>query len=350
MANVTDEYIRDRSPEDYAKIQQYQSDWQKARAAGDQAGMTAAHDGAEAIRAKYSYSGGEDGSKYIPLDSGVKVLDGATINPTPAQEYEDDAPDYDRIAEDLAAQTQASYDKYQQEMGAAQQAQEKAFQAAVDQSVNALESQKGGVKQAGADADQAAYDAYMQIMNPNGAMAEQLAARGLTNSGYSESSMVSAGNTLQTGLQENLREVNRQIHEIDLAIEQAKLTGDMQSAKQLAVYRQQVAEQGLALQQQLTSIGMWGAEQSAAQNQQIFQNAITEAGLTGEYGGKKLPSAQLEELELEYYKYYLDIYKNTGMSQAQAELRAAEAAAQEAEAAAKAQQLNNKYLQSQIGY
>ncbi|MBQ9773122.1 MAG: hypothetical protein IJW30_00485 [Clostridia bacterium] len=334
MAAVTDEYIRDRSPEDYAKIQQYQADWQAARAANDQAGMTAAHDGAEAIRAKYSYSGGQDGSQYIPIGQPQQ---------TPAQQLQAEQVDYDALAADLAAQTQASYDSYAEQMAEAQAAQEAAFKAAVDKSVSALEGQKGGVKQAGADADQAAYDAYMQIMNPNGALAEQLAARGLTNSGYSESSMVSAGNTLQTGLQENLREVNRQLHEIDLAIEQAKLTGDMQSAEQLAAYRQQVAEQGLALQQQLTSIGMWGAEQSAAQNQQNFQNALAEAELTGNYGGQQLPSAKMEELELEYYRYYLDIYKATGMSQAQAELKAAEEAA-------KAAQMNNQYLQGQLGY
>ena len=334
MAAVTDEYIRDRSPEDYAKIQQYQADWQAARAANDQAGMTAAHDGAEAIRAKYSYSGGQDGSQYIPIGQPQQ---------TPAQQLQAEQVDYDALAADLAAQTQASYDTYAEQMAEAQAAQEAAFKAAVDKSVSALEGQKGGVKQAGADADQAAYDAYMQIMNPNGALAEQLAARGLTNSGYSESSMVSAGNTLQTGLQENLREVNRQLHEIDLAIEQAKLTGDMQSAEQLAAYRQQVAEQGLALQQQLTSIGMWGAEQSAAQNQQNFQNALAEAELTGNYGGQQLPSAKMEELELEYYRYYLEIYKATGMSQAQAELKAAEEAV-------KAAQMNNQYLQGQLGY
>ena len=334
MAAVTDEYIRDRSPEDYAKIQQFQADWQAARAANDQAGMTAAHDGAEAIRAKYSYSGGQDGSQYIPIGQPQQ---------TPAQQLQAEQVDYDALAADLAAQTQASYDTYAEQMAEAQAAQEAAFKAAVDKSVSALEGQKGGVKQAGADADQAAYDAYMQVMNPNGALAEQLAARGLTNSGYSESSMVSAGNTLQTGLQENLREVNRQLHEIDLAIEQAKLTGDMQSAEQLAAYRQQVAEQGLALQQQLTSIGMWGAEQSAAQNQQNFQNALAEAELTGNYGGQQLPSAKMEELELEYYRYYLDIYKKTGMSQAQAELAAAEEAA-------KAAKLNNQYLQGQISY
>ena len=110
MANVTDEWIRDRSPEDYARIQQYQSDWQAARAAGDQAGMTAAHDGAEAIRAKYNYSGGQDGSQYIQLDQPA----------TPQQQAQEDMPDYEGLAQELASQTQAGYDRYAEEMAAAQ--------------------------------------------------------------------------------------------------------------------------------------------------------------------------------------------------------------------------------------
>ena len=40
--------------------------WNAAHAAGDQAGMDAAHAGAEALRAKYNYSGGADGSEYNP--------------------------------------------------------------------------------------------------------------------------------------------------------------------------------------------------------------------------------------------------------------------------------------------
>lgn len=359
MAGVTDEYIRDRSPEDYAKIQEYQSQWQTARKNGDQAAMTSAHDSAEAIRAKYDYSGGQDGSKYLPIDSGVKVLDYGDVEdePVTAKKVKQDAPDYESIARELAANTQSGYDRYEQQMAEAQAAQEAAIKAAIEQNVSALEGQKGSVKQAGADADQSAYDAYMQIMNPNGALAEQLAARGLTNSGFSESSMVSAGNTLQTALNENLRSVNEQLTAIDLQIEQARLTGDLQTAEQLADYRQQVAAKGLELTQQLNQIGMWGVEQSAAQNQQNFQNAVTEAGITGQYGGQQTPAAKMEEMEMEYYRYYLDIYKQTGMSQAQAELAAAEAAAKEAEAVAtgqqlsnQAQQYNNQYLKSQLGY
>ncbi len=40
--------------------------WNKANAAGDEAGKAAAHAQAEAIRNSYGYSGGGDGSKYIP--------------------------------------------------------------------------------------------------------------------------------------------------------------------------------------------------------------------------------------------------------------------------------------------
>ena len=51
--------------EDYASLQAYKDAWSSANAAGDQAGMSAAHDAAEALRAKYGYSGGGDGSEYI---------------------------------------------------------------------------------------------------------------------------------------------------------------------------------------------------------------------------------------------------------------------------------------------
>lgn len=48
-------------------VEDYQKDWIKASLSGDSAGMAVAHAGAEAVRAKEGYSGGNDGSKYIPL-------------------------------------------------------------------------------------------------------------------------------------------------------------------------------------------------------------------------------------------------------------------------------------------
>ena len=46
-----------------------QSSWQRSYEAGDQAGMDAAHKQAETIRSKYNYSGGADGSQYLPVNT-----------------------------------------------------------------------------------------------------------------------------------------------------------------------------------------------------------------------------------------------------------------------------------------
>ncbi len=48
-------------------IDDYKKDWQAAHDAGDRTGMDAAHAAAEALRAKAGYSGGTDGSQYIPI-------------------------------------------------------------------------------------------------------------------------------------------------------------------------------------------------------------------------------------------------------------------------------------------
>ena len=50
-------------------IDDYKKDWEAANAAGRQDLMDAAHAGAEALRAKAGYSGGADGSEYIPIES-----------------------------------------------------------------------------------------------------------------------------------------------------------------------------------------------------------------------------------------------------------------------------------------
>ena len=52
--------------EDLDRLGAFGDAWNEANDAGDQAGMDAAHAGAEALRAKYNYSGGADGSEYNP--------------------------------------------------------------------------------------------------------------------------------------------------------------------------------------------------------------------------------------------------------------------------------------------
>lgn len=53
------------------QIERLQDQWRAANATGNTAGMEKAHAEAEAIRAKAGYSGGEDGSAYLPLSSGA---------------------------------------------------------------------------------------------------------------------------------------------------------------------------------------------------------------------------------------------------------------------------------------
>ena len=54
------------SDADYAIIQELKKRFAEAQAKGDQEGMNAAHEEAERIRARYNYSGGSDGSFYLP--------------------------------------------------------------------------------------------------------------------------------------------------------------------------------------------------------------------------------------------------------------------------------------------
>lgn len=63
MANVT------MTAEDQARIKAAGDVWGAAYAAGDEVGMRAAHADAERVRAKYGFSGGEDGSQHIQLDT-----------------------------------------------------------------------------------------------------------------------------------------------------------------------------------------------------------------------------------------------------------------------------------------
>ena len=56
------------SASDQAKIQALKDQYDLAKASGDTAKMQAAHSGAQAIRSGYGYSGGGDGSMYLPID------------------------------------------------------------------------------------------------------------------------------------------------------------------------------------------------------------------------------------------------------------------------------------------
>ena len=63
---------------DRAKVKALGEQWQAAKAAGDTAGMDAAHQGAENIRSQYGYAGGAAGNEYHQTGENTRLYAGAS--------------------------------------------------------------------------------------------------------------------------------------------------------------------------------------------------------------------------------------------------------------------------------
>lgn len=302
-------------------IPDLQSDFEMAKVRGDQAAMDAAHAAAEAIRQSQGYSGGPDGSQKISLNGtestgskldhalGLPGLGGNMVSnvvgnvvgnalgslvPGALAGQQTGAVQMPQVTtDDYLDEYYAAQQGYRDYMEQAAQNAQNAIQAGVDNAVAGLNNQKGTIQQAGDIANQAAQQTYMDVINPNGATAEQLAALGLRSSGLTESSVISAGNTLQSSINSNLQNVNNQLAQIDLAITQAKSQGNIVAAQALEQYYSQIASQMmndantiLAYRQQQQAQQMqyqqwlYEMQQSAAQNawNQQFQQQQAQWG------------------------------------------------------------------------
>ena len=252
-------------------IPDLQSDFEMAKVRGDQAAMDAAHAAAEAIRQSQGYSGGPDGSQKISLNGtestgskldhalGLPGLGGNMVSnvvgnvvgnalgslvPGALAGQQTGAVQMPQVTtDDYLDEYYAAQQGYRDYMEQAAQNAQSTIQAGVDSAVAGLNNQKGTIQQAGDIANQAAQQTYMDVINPNGATAEQLAALGLRSSGLTESSVISAGNTLQSSINSNLQNVNNQLAQIDLAITQAKSQGNIAAAQALEQYYSQIASQ-----------------------------------------------------------------------------------------------------------
>ena len=297
-------------------ISDLQSDYEMAKVKGDTAAMDAAHAAAEALRQQQGYSGGPDGSQKISLNGtestgskldhalGLPGLGGNMVSnvvgnvvgnalgslvPGALAGQQTGAVQMPQVTtDDYLDEYYAAQQGYRDYMEQAAQNAQNAIQAGVDNAVAGLNNQKGTIQQAGDIANQAAQQTYMDVINPNGATAEQLAALGLRSSGLTESSVISAGNTLQSSINSNLQNVNNQLAQIDLAITQAKSQGNIAAAQALEQYYSQIASQMMndantilayrqqqqAQQQQLQQ-WMYEMQQQAAQNawNQQFQQS-----------------------------------------------------------------------------
>lgn len=187
-------------------------------------------------------------------------------------------------------QLTAAQEQYQNTMQQAADQQQAAIQAGVDSAVADLNAQKDSVGKLTKANNAAAERAYMQTLNPNGSLAENLAANGLLSSGVTETSQIQAGNAYQGALNQNAQTQTEAIAEIERAITQAQLNGDLTAAQALSDMLTQIAQQGYQAAQDILANQQW-------QQQFGYNMGVTDAGLTGVYNGS--PTLEAQRLELE---------------------------------------------------
>lgn len=309
-----DATIKNNSQSQADQIQKYKDDYAAAAAKGDKAGMDAAHKAAESLRSGWGYSGGEDGSDYISTGG----ISGANLG------------------EQMANRYSQGYSDYEQKMNDAAAAQQKALQASIDSAVNNLESQKTTIGKNTEANNAAAEKAYMTAINPNGSYAEGLASQGLSKSGITESSMISAGNTYQNALNSNATTQTEALAEIERAITQARLNGDIEKANALADLYKETAAKQLENVDKINSAYQWGQQFGLSQSEQ-----------TGTYNGQATLAAR--QLEIQKQQIEEDIANGKiDRETARKQLQYIQAQIDNLNAETEGQKLTNKYYSTQF--
>ena len=309
-----DATIRNNDANQSAQLDVLKRKYDEAKAIGDTAGMKKAHEEAEALRKSWGYSGGADGSDYIASGG----ISGANLGTLMSNQYNQGFQDYEKKMNDAA------------------QAQQSALQASVDSAVANLNAQKYTIGKNTEANNAAAEKAYMTAINPNGSMAENLAAQGLLTTGNTESSQISAGNTYQNALNSNATTATEALAEIERAITQARLNGDIQKANALADLYKEVAGKQLDNVNSIISAMQWGQ-----------QFGLSQAEQTGTYNGTQtlaMRQLQMQLEQLEEDKLNGKIDRET----AQKQMEYIQAQIEKMRAETTGQNLSNKYSQWQL--
>lgn len=150
--------------EDQKRLEQYKADYAAASAAGDEAGKKAAHDGAEALRAGYGYSGGGDGGDYIPTGTSQPSGTGSGGKaPEYVSRYQDQI---DALTGRILTRPGFTYDPetdpvYQQY----REQYTRAGERAMEDTLGKVSARTGGLASSYAGtAAQQAYDGYMEAL------------------------------------------------------------------------------------------------------------------------------------------------------------------------------------------
>ncbi len=196
---------------DKALIDRYSAEWAAANAAGDEAGKAAAHAKAEAVRANYGYSGGDDGSERLAMT---------------AEQMAQQTQRQDALLDEYRGLYESQNSAYQQML-----AQQRAAQAAAAQTaVNTLEGSKTETDRQYADLFR---QLYIDKMKNRKNLNQRLAASGITG-GAAESTALGYDTAYEDALRRGEQGRIDAMNDIDRAIADARLTGDLESARAAA--------------------------------------------------------------------------------------------------------------------
>ena len=292
-------------------------------------------------------SGDYDAAEKALMNRAFKLSQSGTIDN--AQRTYQDMLDQAR-AKNIGNTYQDAVNDYMSEYEKSQDAIRAEQEANVEKNIAALNAQKPNVQQAGEQANAAAQQQYMNVLNPNGANAEQLAALGLSTSGMSEDAAIRASNAYTQAVNSNEQNVNNQLQAIELAITNARLNGDIATAQQLQSYYNSVLSAGMQSAQNIASMNQWALENGQNASQNTANNAFSSAGLTGQYNGQQtMAGKQLSytiegmNLDNQLKNITLALQQAYGMKQAEAEYQAQLLANEGARAGNQNQYLSNEY-------
>jgi hypothetical protein len=168
-------------------------------------------------------------------------------------------------AKERRAKEQANNPLYQ-----AQQAAIAAQNAATNSAIAGYNAQKGTVEQQTARANTGAYNSLLKSVNPFGTNAEAEAMLG--NRGLAESTKARYSGAYQNAVNNNEQTRMNALKDIDLAIQQAELNGDIARANILAQYGQMIAQRQYDYANTQQNYAMQQAQWKAQQDQQAWEN------------------------------------------------------------------------------
>lgn len=158
-----------------------------------------------------------------------------------------------------------------------------------------------------AEANRAAQKTYLDTVNPYGYNAQSLAAIGLANSGISESSRISAGNTYQNAVSQNQKSYDDTARQANLAYQQDVLNAGSSKAQYAGDLYKNQAETELShnqwAQEQAQSASQWQQEFNQSSSQWAQEYALKVKELEDQIATNKITREQAQA-ELDIYRKY----------------------------------------------